>query len=211
MVYYYCYSNKRRCNSPVCHFIYRINLVMENIITHSQSKKNDKLYNIMLKSIYPFQFTTNLGQDLQESYKLIYNSTLLIKNNKDIFQSILKWNNDEYIKYLKNNLLLCDLIYMLTHVYLRYPYETKLFHNILIEIENLYFTLFNEEELIIKNDLLLQYYNQIKEIDKIYNRLKHVYNTEMDKLLVWDDKFTKKYDKDRNEFLSLYLEKKNYE
>lgn len=178
---------------------------MENIITHSQSKKNDKLYNIMLKSIYPFQFNTNSGQDLQESYKLIYNSTLLIKNNTDTFQSVLKWNNDEYIKYLNINLLLCDLIYMLTNVYLRYPYETKLFHNILTEIESLYFTLFNEEELIIKNNQLLQYYNQIKEIDKIYNRLKHVYNAEMDKLLAWDDKFTKKYDEDKKEILSKHL------
>lgn len=163
-----------------------------------QNKKNYKLCNIMLNSIYPFQFNKDSGQDLCESYKLIYNSFLLIKNNKNVFQTILEWNNNKYIKCLDINISLCDLIYMLTHVYLKYPNETVLFHQILTEIESLYFTLFNEEDLIIKNDILLQYYNQIREIDKIYNGLKHVYNEEMDKRLVLDDRFTNKYDKDRN-------------
>jgi len=133
---------------------------------------NTKLINILKNSIYPFQFNKDCGEDLYESYKLISNSFLLIKNNKTVFQSTLGWDNKEYLKYLNINLCLIDLIYMLTHVYLRYTDETKLFHNILAEIESLYFTLFNEEDLIIKNDQLLQYYNQIKQIFKyIINKL----------------------------------------
>lgn len=169
---------------------------------------NTKLINILKSSIYPFQFNKDCGEDLYKSYRLIYNSTLLIKNNKNIFQSVLGWNEKYYNKLALDNLLICDLIYMLTHVYLKYPDETKLFHNILTEIESLYFTLFNEEELIIKNDLLIQYYNQIKEIVRIYNKLKHVYNAEMDNLLAIDDKFIKEFDKNRKKFLSLYLKRK---
>lgn len=178
--------------------IYHILLIMPNT----------KLINILKNSIYPFQFNKDCGTELLKSYNLIYKCYKDIKNNKIIFQNTLNWDDDQYNKGLLNTLLICDLIYMLTHTYLKYTKETMLFHNILTELESLYFTLFNEEDLIIKNDQLLQYYNQIKQIVRIYNKLKHVYNVEMDKLLVWDDKFTKKYDKDRSEFLSLYLEKK---
>ena len=176
--------------------------------TKGVGKKNERLYNIMMDSLYPFKFNIDSGKDLQKSYTLIYKSYIIARKNQFIFQSVLGWNNKEYLNYLNTISTLCDQIYMLTHTYLRYQTETQLFNNILSEVESLYFTLFNDEHLILKSDQINQHYNKIKEISKVYNKLRLVYTIEMDKLLMLDDRFKKKYDLEKKEICALHIESK---
>lgn len=156
---------------------------------------NIKLINILKSSIYPFKFNKDVGNTLKQSYSLIFSSYVLVKNNKKIFKTALSWNNAQYYQFLYSNLLVCDQIYMLTHTYLKYPQETIVFNNILIELESLYLSLFTEEALFQDSKIILKYYNLIDNLYKMYNNYKQFYIKDVNIGLAKEDKLIKQYEK----------------
>lgn len=167
---------------------------------------NEKLIYIMKNSLYPFQFNIDCGKNLFKTYNLICDCYKILKNNQNNFQTIFKKNNIIYNEFLLYNLTLCDQIFMLTHVYLKYPKETVLFHNILSEIENIYFLFFNDEKSFKDNNQIKLYYENIIEIHSIYYKLRNVYNSEMDYKLTLNDRIIMQSKKDRELTLKFFKE-----
>lgn len=160
----------------------------------------------MKNSIYPFQFNTDCGKELFKTYNLMCNCYKILNNNQNNLQTIFEWNNIIYKEFLLYNLTLCDQIFMLTHVYLKYSQETLLFHRILSEIENIYFIFFNDEILFSDDSQINLYYENIIEIHNIYYKLRNVYSSEMDYKLTLNDRIIMQSKKDRELTLKFFKE-----